>query len=152
MNSTNSEYQGDFNSIELMTMINSITDGVMAIRLDKRVTFFNKAAVEITGFSLKEAIGMHCYKIFGLPEEDCVLIKTLKSEKPILNHYADITIANGKRIQISVSTAVLRDDDGNITGAIETFRDLSLVEALRRELQSSYTFEDIIGHKATLRY
>ena len=146
-----SSIRQDVHASELLTMINSITDGVMAIRLDRKVTFFNRAAIEITGFSEQEALGTPCYEIFGLKPEDCVLVRTLESQKPILNHYADITIANGRRIQISVSTSVLRDEDGKISGAIETFRDMSLVEALRKELQSSYSFEDIIGHSKPMR-
>ena len=34
---------------------------------------------------------------------------------------------------------------GTLLGAVETFRDLSTIEQLRREIQSQYTFEDIIG-------
>jgi len=40
---------------------------------------------------------------------------------------------------------VLRAEDGTLLGAVETFRDLSTLEQLRREIQSQYTFEDIIG-------
>jgi transcriptional regulator with PAS, ATPase and Fis domain len=39
----------------------------------------------------------------------------------------------------------LRSEDGSLMGAVETFRDLSTIEQLRRELQSGYRFEDIIG-------
>ena len=39
---------------------------------------------------------------------------------------------------ISVSTAVLHDTAGTVLGGVETFRDLSEVEELRRRLQGSY--------------
>jgi transcriptional regulator with PAS, ATPase and Fis domain len=44
-----------------------------------------------------------------------------------------------------LSTAVLRDPEGKVLGAVETFRDLSAIEQLRREITSQYTFEDIVG-------
>lgn len=51
---------------------------------------------------------------------------------------------NRIRVPISISTAVLRDDDGQVLGAVETFRDLSPIENLRKQLLRSYSFEDII--------
>jgi transcriptional regulator with PAS, ATPase and Fis domain len=40
---------------------------------------------------------------------------------------------------------VLRDESGKILGAVETFRDLSVIEHLRKELSKSYSLEDIIS-------
>ncbi len=40
----------------------------------------------------------------------------------------------GETLPISISTAVIRDERGKIIGGAETFRDLSAIEALRREL------------------
>jgi transcriptional regulator with PAS, ATPase and Fis domain len=39
----------------------------------------------------------------------------------------------------------LRDANGNLLGAVETFRDLSALEQLRREISQQYTFQDIVG-------
>jgi transcriptional regulator with PAS, ATPase and Fis domain len=44
-----------------------------------------------------------------------------------------------------VSSAILRAEDGTLLGAVETFRDHSTLEQLRREIRSQWTFEDIIG-------
>lgn len=56
----------------------------------------------------------------------------------------------GQRVPISVSTAVLKDDDGNILGAVETFRDLSAIEDLRKQLSRSYTYSDIVTKSPAL--
>jgi transcriptional regulator with PAS, ATPase and Fis domain len=53
--------------------------------------------------------------------------------------------ADGKQIPISISTAVLRDETERITGGVETFRDLSVLEALQKEIKRAYTFEDIVS-------
>jgi transcriptional regulator with PAS, ATPase and Fis domain len=50
-----------------------------------------------------------------------------------------------------VSTAILRDADGEVIGGVETFRDLSQVEDLRRELEGRYTFSDIIGRSPAMQ-
>jgi hypothetical protein len=49
------------------------------------------------------------------------------------------------RVPISVSTAILLNGNREVVGGVETFRDLSQVEELRKTLQDKYTFEDLIG-------
>ncbi|MCK7468202.1 MAG: sigma 54-interacting transcriptional regulator [Desulfosudis oleivorans] len=46
---------------------------------------------------------------------------------------------------ISISTALLRDKDGKLLGAVETFRDISVEEDLRKAIQAKYSFADIIS-------
>ena len=58
---------------------------------------------------------------------------------------AKILNSQGSSVSISVSTSVLRDPAGNLLGAVETFRDLSALEELRKEIQQNHTFEDIVS-------
>ena len=44
-----------------------------------------------------------------------------------------------------MSTALLKDQKGRVIGGVETFRDLSLVEDLRREMQKRFTFQDMLS-------
>jgi len=48
-------------------------------------------------------------------------------------------------VPISISTAVLKDKNGKVMGGVETFRDLSSLEELKKEISKQYTFEDIIS-------
>jgi len=75
----------------------------------------------------------------------CAIRQTLETGREIIDQPAKILNQRGRSVPISISTAVLRTEDGNLLGAVETFRDLSTLEQLRREIQSGYTFEDIIG-------
>ena len=52
---------------------------------------------------------------------------------------------DGNRIPISISTAVLRNKNGDIVGGVETFRDLSTIEELRLELEKKYSFHNIVS-------
>jgi transcriptional regulator with PAS, ATPase and Fis domain len=63
----------------------------------------------------------------------------------VVNQPVNILRADGKEIPISVSTAVIKDEAGQVIGAVETFRDLSLVEELRREIHRKYRLGDIIS-------
>ncbi|MCK4371606.1 MAG: PAS domain-containing protein, partial [candidate division Zixibacteria bacterium] len=49
---------------KLLTVVDSISDGVFAVDMDWKITFLNKAAERITGFKAEEAIGKTCREIF----------------------------------------------------------------------------------------
>src|SRR4030066_460986 len=128
-------------------ILNSIADGVFTTDDEGRITFFNKAAEEITGFLSEEAIGRYCYEIFraDICQSRCALKEVLKTEKDIIDLPVTILSKDGKRIPISISAAVLRDEKEEGIGGVETFRDLSAIEELKKELSQKYTFGDIVS-------
>jgi len=128
-------------------ILNSIADGVFTTDSQGKITFLNKAAEEITGFSSNEAIGRFCFDIFraDICQTRCALKETLKTKKEITNLPVTILNKDGKKIPISISTAVLRNEKGQIIGGVETFRDLSTIEELKKELSQRYTLGDIIS-------
>jgi len=128
-------------------ILESIADGVFTTDAEGRITSFNRAAEEVTGFSRREAIGQFCFDIFraSLCQTECGLKKSLRTGKPVTNLRAEILTKDGKEIPISISTSVLRDKRGKLLGAAETFRDLSVLETLKKELSKQYSFSDIIS-------
>ncbi len=128
-------------------ILNSIADGVFTTDSEGKITFLNKAAEEITGFSSKEALGRYCFDIFraDICQTRCALKETLKTKKEITNRPVTILNKAGKKVPISISTAVLRNEKSQIIGGVETFRDLSAIEELKKELSQRYTLGDIIS-------
>jgi PAS domain S-box-containing protein len=128
-------------------ILNSIADGVFTTDNEGKITFINKAAEQITGFSSKEAIGHFCFDIFraDICQSKCALKETLKTKKEIINLPATILKKGGQKVPISISTAVLKNEKGRIIGGVETFRDLSTIEELKKELSQKYTLGDIIS-------
>lgn len=143
----------DLSPAEMRMILNSIADGVFTVDGNFAITSFNQAAQEITGVPMEEALGRPCCDVFRaeICEADCALKKTILTGRPVVNHAVFIVRADGRRVPISISTAVLKDDQGRVLGGVETFRDLSLVEALRREVEKSFTFEDIISRNEKMR-
>ncbi|MFC1597716.1 sigma-54 interaction domain-containing protein [Planctomycetota bacterium] len=133
--------------------MDSIADGVFTVDDDWKITSFNRAAEGITGVPAADAVGQRCCDVFraSICEGECALKQTLQSARPVVNKTIYIVNADGQRIPISISTAVLKDSEGNVIGGVETFRDLSLVEELRKELQEKYTFADIIGRSHAMQ-
>jgi PAS domain S-box-containing protein len=133
--------------------LESISDGVFTVDLDWRITAFNRAAEEITGIPREEALGRLCSDVLrsSMCEAECALQRTLKTGKPVIGRSGFIIDADGTRIPISVSTAVLRDGEGRVIGGAETFRDLSEVEALRRELEGRARVGDLVSRSPLMQ-
>jgi PAS domain S-box-containing protein len=134
-------------------ILESISDGVFTVDKAWRITSFNRAAEEITGTSRKDAIGKRCSEVFhcSMCEADCALRQTLETGKPIIGKSGYIVDAHGRRVPISVSTAVLRNAAGRVTGGAETFRDLSEIEALRRELEARFQIGDLVSRSPLMQ-
>jgi transcriptional regulator with PAS, ATPase and Fis domain len=84
-------------------------------------------------------------------ESQCALQQTLRTGKPVIGKSGYIIDANGNRIPISISTAVLRDPDGRVIGGAETFRDLSEIETLRRELEGKFRVGDLASRSPLMQ-
>ena len=132
---------------EQNVVLDSITEGVFTVDSDWRVTSFNRAAEEITGISCQQAIGQQCKDIFkaDVCEVGCILRETMNTGASIMNRVVRIIDAQGHKRVVAVSTALLKDPKGKVIGGVETFRDMSTVEQLRKEIQGRYSCEDIIS-------
>ena len=138
---------------EIAVILDSVADGVFTVDGEFRVTSFNRAAEAITGVPREEALGRPCCEVFraSICEAQCALKETMHIGRPIVNRSVYILRPDGERVPISVSTALLKDREGNIMGGVETFRDLRLVEQLRAEIARQYTFADILSKNREMR-
>ena len=134
-------------------ILESISEGVLTVDRDRKVTSFNHAAEVITGFRADDAIGQNCHDILrtSVCEGRCPTEATLSSGEAVNNIQTEIISKSGVRKPISINTVPLRDNKGTIIGAVETFRDLSEMESLRKEISRDYTYEDIVGRDERIK-
>ena len=132
---------------QFSVILDSISEGVFTIDRDWKITTFNRAAEVITKVPREEAIGKRCSEVLraSICESDCALKSTMKTGRPTVCRPIYIIDARGEKIPISISTALLKNKKGEVIGGVETFRDLSLVEELRKELHGRHGFADIIS-------
>ncbi len=134
-------------------ILESISEGVFTVDSQWRITSFNRAAEEITGIDREEAIGKHCWEVFrsNMCEGGCALQKTMSEGKPVVNSSAWIIDSERRRIPITVSTAVLKDEKERVIGGVETFRDASQVEELRKELDGRCQMGDMVSRSPAMQ-
>jgi len=129
------------------TLLDSITEGVFTVDREWRITSFNRAAETITGIPKDRALGQPCKDILraSICEGNCALQETIETGTPVVCKTVNIVDATGKRRPVSISTAILKSSCGEIIGGVETFRDLTAIEELRKDIARTYSFEDIIS-------
>ena len=134
------------------TILESISDGVFTVDHEWRITSFNRAAEVITGIARQEAIGKSCREIFrsNMCERDCAMKRTMKRGKAFIDTSTYIITKEGRQIPVVVSTSLLKDVDGKVLGGVETFRDMSLVEELRKELEGRFQVGDMVSRNTAM--
>ncbi len=134
-------------------ILDSVADGVFTVDEEWRITSFNRAAEEILGISREFAIGNTCHGIFrsNICETDCALRQTLETGQNISGRAIYVVRPDGRSVPISISTAVLRDEQGRVSGGVETFRDLSAMDGRREELTEESSFHDIVSRNHRIR-
>lgn len=134
-------------------ILDSIADGAFTVDTDLRITSFNRAAQEITGVHCSEAMGRKCYEVMraDICQETCALKKSIKTGRDVVCNKVYIQDVEDYLLPVSVSTSALRNEQGEIIGGVETFRDISAMEILRKEISEKYSFQDIISKNHKIR-
>ena len=130
------------------TILNSIADGVIVTGLDGNTIFINRAAMDIINRAGAQDMlsTARCSDVMGGSgcTFGCLIKKTIQTGKPLHNYEASFE-KGGRRLVLSINTALLRDSDNNIIGGIEIFRDISIIKELTKELKDKYSFDNIVG-------
>lgn len=105
-------------------ILDSIVDGVFSVDQNWRLTSFNRAAEELTGWKREDALGKTCKEVFksNCCGTECVLAESIDSKKPVENKSVFITHANGTRIGATISATPMLDMKGNVVGGVQVFR------------------------------
>jgi PAS domain S-box-containing protein len=116
-------------------IIDSLPVAVITVSSELKITSFNPAAEELTGYPLKEAIGRYCGDILqgGMCRINCPLKTVINRRNPIVRLETTIQNKRGNSVPVRMNTAALLEDDGKLIGGVEAFQDISHIKALERE-------------------
>jgi len=124
------------------TTLASIGDAVIATDLSGKITFMNKVAVELTGWTLSEARLKPVAEVFHIINEhtrnrvEDPVAKVLK--EGVIAGLANHTVLvgkSGKEVPIDDSGAPIQDQDGKIMGVVLIFRDITERKRSEEELR-----------------
>lgn len=123
----------NFNSEFGELFLNNLNDGIYLLDHDRRITFWNKGAERITGFSEAEVIGRKCSdnllihideQGLSLCKDFCPAEQTLRDGN-IRNLEAYLHHKEGYRLPVVLHTLPIPNKDGSAAGVVELFSDMS---------------------------
>jgi PAS domain S-box-containing protein len=131
----------------LELLFNCTSDGVFAMDSEKRIIAFNHAAEVSLGVSREEALGRPCHEVIrsNICRDRCAMTRTLETGEPEVNLAVELTDSQGRPVPASLSSSVLHDQDGQVIGCVETFRNLNWVKDRLREAEGRQPFSDIVS-------
>ena len=117
--------------------LNSIGDAVIATDASGNITFLNPIAEDMTGWLNRDALGQPIEVVMPLIEAHLAYaiqnpIRLALLEKRIVGMAMNCVLCcrDGRRLDVEDSAAPIRDQQGNITGAIIVFHDVSEARAM----------------------
>jgi PAS domain S-box-containing protein len=117
-------------------ILNRIPDGLFTFDKDWRINYFNPAAEKVTGFYAEDAVGMYCddvFKITGTGSGNA-LRQAINEGVDVHNREYEITDISGRTIPVICSTSAFRDENGEVLGGLEIFKDITELKALQEEV------------------
>ena len=131
------------------SLLDNLTDGVLAHDLDRRIYFFNRAAQRITGFDYAEVVGRDCHEVFPgrFCGGDCSFCESGVQAHTRLRYPQTFIRRDGERRDLEMSVVTINTPVGEVTGALVIFRDLTEMIHIRRKLEESRGFHGIIGNQ-----
>ncbi len=144
------------------TVVDTMQDGLLVVDRRGTILSMNKAAERLTGYRKNELLGKSCRvlscngcKVFAGPTAQhwCSLF----AQGKIRARRCLITNKNGEPIHVIKHASLLRNESGEVIGAVETLTDISTVvrqedeiASLRRTLQDQEGFHGIIGKSQSM--
>lgn len=116
-------------------ILQSMHSGLLTTDLHGKITSYNNAAEQITGYNLSEVYGVDLHKIF--PGIDTFqLIHTLSNTSKTIHRFetAISTKAKSRELYLGISVSLFRENNRKISGLIFIFQDLTDLKAMQEQI------------------
>jgi len=147
----------------LMNVLESIRDAIILMNPDGNIIYFNVAAEKITGYNREEVLGQPC----TILDTDTCVILTESGRQRCCSLFEDgtsiyekkcrIRAKSGKTVYLLKNAVLLKNDKGDIIGAVESMTDITSLymkelelEELKHELRQHYWFMGLLGNSVPM--
>ena len=129
-----------------------IGDAVVCTDESGKITFLNRVAESMTGWSMKDAVGKvmtECVRIVDIVTRRAILDPMAKAASQ--NRMGNLPLnsvlirRDGHEVFIEDSVAPIHDREGVVTGAVIVFRDVSATRTFEKELTHSAQHDFLTG-------
>jgi len=120
----------------LERILDNLSDGIIAHDKERRILFFNRAAEEITGYQRQDILGKDCHEAFGgaFCGDRCSFKDGAPDSFEHATYPRNILTPEGKRRRIEMRVTGMHNNTGAFVGVLASFRDLTELIGLRRQL------------------
>ncbi len=137
---------------QLNAIINSMGCGVIVTDVNTCIETINPVAESLTGWQVSEATGKHLLEVFRLKDADTEeeienLAARVINTGEILNlpENCKLVAKDGNEISIGDTVSPVRNEDGEILGAVLVFQDISQRKKTEAELIRNAFYDSITG-------
>lgn len=127
-------------------ILDSLAEGIIAHDIDRKITYFNKAAEKLTGYTRTEVIGRDCHNVF--PGKFCGLKCAFCDGWPIFDsvkYDTDIYTKSSVKKYVEMSVTGIKGNNKELIGILASFRDRTKEADLESRLKTAHSFAGIIA-------
>ncbi len=140
-----------FSRANIKLLLDNINDGMQIVDKDGNLVFSNKTVNLYDGININTELGKHILDIYpSLTEFSSTLLKVIRTGIPILEYQQTYSTYKGREVTTVNSTLPIRDDKGELIGAVEISRNITEVKALTEKVADLQ--KRVYGQKTSAKY
>ncbi len=136
----------------LSLILDNAGEGIYGVDLEGKTTFANKAALNMVGYTLEEMLNVSQHDLIHhhyadgtpYPKESCNIYATFREGRTKTEDKEVFWHKNGSAIPVEYTSSPILDVDGEISGAVIVFKDISERREAENKLHESYQFQELI--------
>jgi PAS domain S-box-containing protein len=139
-------------SLSVDQLLQTMPSGLFVVDKNGIIVLWNAAAERLTGYPAAEVLGQSCQILNGFPcGRHCGLFDP-NLPKPLSDTPCSIRARDGRRLSLLKNIDLLRDQNNEVVGGIESFIDITPRRRLQRQLrrQASHMEQEVRRRTAEL--
>ena len=133
-------------------VLDSLAEGIIVHDLQRRITYFNRAAEAITGYDRDEVVGRDCHEIFpgGFCGGKCGFADDAPPRLDAATYSLERVTKSGEPQLVDMCVHAVKERDGQVRGVLASVRDVTREHDLARRLGEIESFAGIIGRDSQM--
>jgi len=143
----------DYEERSLKLILDNLDLGIFTVNRGGHITFFNKAAEQLTGYSRREVLGKSTADLFGQnPLNVSHLLHQAAADEDLRHSVKSMmTTRDGVKVPVRADYLPLRNESRQVVGGLATLHDLTLVQQLNEVISDRYSLHNMIGREPAMQ-